>query len=865
MKNQLFDKDRKTHVSVGSHYRYLITRVDNIETTMEDPTAAGSKSASEANNPTTASNVGMNESNTSETVPIAPLKASGPAGGNGKSESTNPKLSLPPTVITVDTSKADEKPSQHHHSSSSRRHHEGPSAGEAEGRTPKHANKAPTSEERIEPEKGESADYQRQGAFFPPRPFEGRMGGGPTGAFQPHTRSSQQNLPGPMQVSPQSGRYYANYPAGPFQQGLYDRNMHEYQHRHPYGQQHPYPGIFPPPYQQQGAFNQTQQHQWGPPPQYHGRPPPYPQQHGMAVSQYPPQAHPGSSQPPPPPPSQHHQQRHPANNPITNGDSTFSRAVSSSFDRSVKSRNSDENKASGTQRMEQEHPSQYASSMMNADGGSISDDGSWKQLNQIQSVDEEEIRKRIADKGDVTEDRKHANVKHASSNSSSLTNSPTDGVEKKANLPDPPKMTSSLDSLASVSSAQAPLKTPQEDKLMRPADASLDLMKCSSGSSALLMPPTHSGHAAGSSLQGSHTENAAMGKRGSSEGMRDSAEAGHKEDAANRPAKKTRTGAVEEKKSPLSIACSPSVDPHEDSKEKSPSDNQMYASKDSFYDKPLTYSYSLESVNARSDFPPMAMTRPQSAASSTGTPMQIVPPGGDRNAPSRLGVTQLPSWEITGQDSFGGQSSGNPPLAPSFSFTQEYPGSGHPTGSEQAPPPPSHVMRYGDRPIESRNQSFDNGHFHGSFGPGDTMSFDSRGQASAPEQRQGYQGHFPPHAPSWGSAGSYPHPSGYPVQGPPQYRMTMQPMIMRSFSQESDQHRMNAFQPPSEFQAPPTNINRNRPRKETHIMTTPFEPSKTGVFGWTKEEDMRLTEIMKKFKNPRDWEPIAKELDRNRR
>ena len=27
---------------------------------------------------------------------------------------------------------------------------------------------------------------------------------------------------------------------------------------------------------------------------------------------------------------------------------------------------------------------------------------------------------------------------------------------------------------------------------------------------------------------------------------------------------------------------------------------------------------------------------------------------------------------------------------------------------------------------------------------------------------------------------------------------------------------------------------------------------------------MRLTEIMKKHKNPRDWEPIAKELARNR-
>lgn len=33
----------------------------------------------------------------------------------------------------------------------------------------------------------------------------------------------------------------------------------------------------------------------------------------------------------------------------------------------------------------------------------------------------------------------------------------------------------------------------------------------------------------------------------------------------------------------------------------------------------------------------------------------------------------------------------------------------------------------------------------------------------------------------------------------------------------------------------------------------------TGVFSWTKDDDLRLAEVMKKYKNPRDWEPIAKE------
>jgi hypothetical protein len=37
-----------------------------------------------------------------------------------------------------------------------------------------------------------------------------------------------------------------------------------------------------------------------------------------------------------------------------------------------------------------------------------------------------------------------------------------------------------------------------------------------------------------------------------------------------------------------------------------------------------------------------------------------------------------------------------------------------------------------------------------------------------------------------------------------------------------------------------------------------------GIYGWSKEDDDRLTEVMKKFKNPRTWEPVAKELGRGK-
>jgi len=735
------------------------------------------------------------------------------------------KLHLPPKVITVDTSNGEK------HSCLP---HEAPSfPAEAEGRTPKHANKAPTSEERTEPERTEGEPHS--GSYYPNRPF----GGGPTGAFQPHPRAGQQAH---MRSPP--GRYYANYPppghGHPFGHGPYDR---EYQQRG-YGQ---HPGMYPPHYHPQGSnYNQP----WGPPPPgYHGRPPQYPPQH---------------------PPSSHGQA--PPHGPATaiTGDGTFSRAVSGSFDRSVKSKNSDD-KTGGPQHMDQDRPPQQYT--MNTDGGSLSDDGSWKQLNQIQSVDEEEIRKRIDKKEEAPQSKKESGTKRAHSTSSSLTNSPTEGVEKMAKkpvLPDPPKMTSSLDSLASVSSAQQPLKTNMDEKLRSPAEQSLDLMKCSSGSSALLLPPTNDGSKMPSLAKAESTDSSAApppaseskGKRSHDEDeeMETETKDGNEKPPPN---KKGRTSAgVDGKKSPLSIACSPSAENKDESQK---AKEQGDLSKDNFYDKPLMYSYSLESVGARGDFPPM-LARPQSSASSTGTPMQIGSSTAERNnAPSRTGLTQLPSWEIQGQESFGAHSVSNP-LAPSFSFSHDYPMMAPPGAEHLLPPPPpaTQTGRYADRAMESRNQSFEGGPpYASSFNRAETMSFESR-QGVAEPPRPVYQGQFPPHAPSWGSAGSFPQPSGYPGPSPHHYRMTMQPMVMRSFSHDSGHHGVSGFQPPSEFQAPPTNINRGRARKETHIMTTPFEPSKSGVFGWTKEEDMRLTEIMKKYKNPRDWEPISKELDRNR-
>jgi hypothetical protein len=778
-------------------------------------------------------------------------------------EERKPK-NLPPTVITVDTgSKKDDEEGSHG---------DRPSTNpETETRTPKHANKSLTSATAAAGERGmqksapnapESRDHSGDGranatsaqAFFAPRPFEGHMGG-PTGAFQPHERLAQQhNQLMSMQVSPGAGRYYSA--AGPGGYPVYDQHGHR---GHEYGQPQPPPPnaqygqpMYPP---QQYPSGYSQRH--GPPPgwghhvSYHSRPAPpnYPNQHPGMMQGY--------------------------QGPATNN-SNFSRAVSSSFDRSINSRKSDDKTA-----MEHSHPLMAPPPPAN-DDRSVSEDGSWRQLNQIQSVDEEEMRKRLA-KRETPSDSHDVDMKRPSSNSSSLTNSPTEGLQlaaKKGSLPDPPKMTNSLDSLSSVASAQEPLATAQtgeppanEDKPLSPADSaapSLDLMKCNSEGSNLLLP-SHQRNLSQFSFE-------ATGQKRGIEEVREDDDAVGTEGSErlkapsedDRPTKRGRTSTDEKKASPLSIECSPTnrASAKEDAKSYPPT------SKDSFYDKPPAYTNSIESAPAmprgdnRGDpVYPSYPVRSHSSASSTIPPVHQ---GGDTGQDRHPGVTQIPSWEIQGQDSFGGGSTANP-LVGAFSFTQDYPMLSnnnsmlsHPMegvvqqNHHGMPGPPGHERNHS---LESRNQSFEGGHYHGSFSRAETMSFESRSKG-IPDARQGYQQpHYPPHAPSWGSAGSYAQP---PQSYPPHYRMQMHPSMMRTFSQESGHGMPQTFQPPSEFQAPPTNLNKNRSRTEKHIMTTPFVASKSGVFGWTKEEDIRLGEIMKKHKNPRDWEPIATDLGRNR-
>lgn len=555
-----------------------------------------------------------------------------------------------------------------------------------------------------------------------------------------------------------------------------------------------------------------------------------------------------------PPPSfsiQGHPSMHPSSgvhggNPSGTGSNTMSRAVSSSFDRSVKSRD-DNLRGHGGEHSHGHHAH-------HEDQASVSEDASWKMLNQVHSVDEEELRKRLQGR-----DRNRAGEHQPASNSSSLTNSPTEGMDKKPNGPDA-KMQSSLDSLSSVASTQEPMDIAKDSKTKAlspsPSTGSLDLMKCPSGSSHLLLP---SHQRSLSQFSFPITDGASSGKRdhdevrGDVETTADGVEL-RKAPSGEPPSKKSRVAGKEHKKgSPLSIECSPPTSPIAKRKEAKVHQPQpVYPPKSNqspgFYDQPPSYTYSMDSTAPTSH--PKHRQRPPSSASVDNPP----------------GVSQLPSWDIQPQDSFGGASvSGGHGLMSSFSFPHDSLGITNAYSSETI----GASGRGGEQALESRNQSFDGGHY-GSIGRSDSMisyerhgAFEGRAGPAPTTSAGGYHVQFPPHAPSWGSTSSYPQNAMYGVRG-------AYPMMARNYSEDSGRGTPPTgrvlpptFQPPPDFRAPPSMVNKAAPKST--IITSPYQPTpKNGPFGWNKEEDSRLTEIMKKYKSPRDWVPIAKEHGRGR-
>ena len=125
--------------------------------------------------------------------------------------------------------------------------------------------------------------------------------------------------------------------------------------------------------------------------------------------------------------------------------------------------------------------------------------------------------------------------------------------------------------------------------------------------------------------------------------------------------------------------------------------------------------------------------------------------------------------------------------------------------------------------------------------------------------------HGPVHSQSFGSTSSsqqhhYRHHSYNQRPGSP-----------HRYPQQRIHHAPDEFQPPPrEYihnnKPPPTvfivsNPNRNRPNDSSINVSSAMK----GVYSWSKDDDARLTDVMKKFRNPKDWEPIAKEHGRGKR
>lgn len=101
---------------------------------------------------------------------------------------------------------------------------------------------------------------------------------------------------------------------------------------------------------------------------------------------------------------------------------------------------------------------------------------------------------------------------------------------------------------------------------------------------------------------------------------------------------------------------------------------------------------------------------------------------------------------------------------------------------------------------------------------------------------------------------------------------------------QSDAHLPPSFRPPVAALAGPVNIGRRAPPPAVYIMSSPpggrpagsharhlsdsgdasKQQQQSGIYNWNKNDDSRLSEILKKFKNPKDWDSIAKEFGRGK-
>lgn len=219
-----------------------------------------------------------------------------------------------------------------------------------------------------------------------------------------------------------------------------------------------------------------------------------------------------------------------------------------------------------------------------------------------------------------------------------------------------------------------------------------------------------------------------------------------------------------------------------------------------------------------------------------------------------------PSLEVSTSTSTGGslrkrshgmvaRSAPPPPHHPHDEYYYDYPRHpGHPydyPGRPGMPPPPMHHHPGPRHPREH------------AYYPEEDPYYDH------------YYGHHPP--PPYGYP---PHPRGasrgHPRGPPPPHYAEYPP------PPSSHHHSSRPRSSVSTIHSPPETRTIHRPppgSSSSHHHPAPVPSSQfshmrngssSSVSGWDKEDDMHLMEIMKKFKNPKNWEPIARKLNRGK-
>jgi len=232
-------------------------------------------------------------------------------------------------------------------------------------------------------------------------------------------------------------------------------------------------------------------------------------------------------------------------------------------------------------------------------------------------------------------------------------------------------------------------------------------------------------------------------------------------------------------------------------------------------------------------------------------------------------TSAMPSWDITGQDSFGGGFSvanAEDVLGKSFSFSNddEFQSSSNENYNKES----SGMEKIDSMDridpmdnIEPDNNSDSRANVTGMWGSSahsaeESFSVDSPGGSGASAQ------HYSQHTSS-GRLSMPPlytdnrhlyHPNGHFVA----HHHIHQSMLPPSFRP-----------PPPGMAGPP--LTRTAPQPvymmpslsgpgAGHGVQSAMKMSKNGTFNWSKADDNRLQDILKKFKNPKDWDAIAKEL-----